>query len=293
MSWFQVVFFPIAASLLAGQAPSTEQGVVVTVGEARISVPAPATFRNLTTVSPQVTDVMTKMTPPSNRFLTGFLSASDVASLEAGTSSTFDRYMMVQSFREIEGARVGEADFGKLIETVKLQHESMLAPVKDRVNELLAEFTRDLLDVRLIRARGRLPEQRLQPVGDQSRSGLQHVAELVDFLLLQGLNRHHPGDRGDAHVHAGAGEVVDRGQVPEMRAGGRAHHARNRRQHAVGPARRDAGHGDGRDDAGAGHRGARGAVGDEGLVDLVRDAVEDAEEQSPQLRALPAVAGGR
>ena len=50
-------------------------------------------------------------------------------------------------------------------------------------------------------------------------------------------------------------------QSGETECGGRAHHARHRRQPAVGAARRDGGHGDRGDDADAGHRGGDAQLG--------------------------------
>ena len=78
-------------------------------------------------------------------------------------------------------------------------------------------------------------------------SWLQGRLRAAELEKLEAANTDRPRERTLLR-HPGA-------QPGEAQRGGRAHHARHRRQHAVGRAHRDARHGDRRHDADAGRRG--------------------------------------
>ena len=84
-------------------------------------------------------------------------------------------------------------------------------------------------------------------------SWMQAGLPAADFEKLEAANTDRPQAQAFLR-HSGA-------QPGEAECGGRAHHARNRRQPAVGAARGDGRHGDCRNDADAGHRGGDAQLG--------------------------------
>ena len=101
-----------------------------------------------------------------------------------------------------------------------------------------------------------------------------------EFAKLEAANTDRPAAQA-AYGDPGA-------QPGEAERGGRAHHARNRRQPAVGPARGDAGHGARRDDAHAGHRGGDPQLGRVPAARRRRHAGGRQERRLPRARRQPA-----
>ena len=101
-----------------------------------------------------------------------------------------------------------------------------------------------------------VPHPHAQSAGSRGEEGLELAAGGSSSRRIRETRR------GQQRQSEGAGLLRDSGPQPgKVECGGRARHARNRRQPAVGSARGDGGHGARRDDADAGHCGGDAQLG--------------------------------
>ena len=136
-----VILFALSLSVNA------DTGVVeVDVGGVRISVKAPNGYREIILVSPETRKILETFTPPSNRLLAGFVSEEDFDSIMKDEEPDFNRYILLQSNRNLENRDFSKAQFQILTNQLKEQQNTILQKEKSKVNKLLDDASKSLSD---------------------------------------------------------------------------------------------------------------------------------------------------
>ncbi len=118
--------------------------MVVKIGNVHINVPAPNGFYEVSSLSPETRKMAESFTPPQNRLLGIFVSEKDLGSIKKDGLPEFNRYMMLQVNRALEGKKLSKGQFEKLTATVKTQHDELYSQVKDKIDSMLEGAASDL-----------------------------------------------------------------------------------------------------------------------------------------------------
>ncbi len=134
---FFLMLVTAAATLRADDKPMETK-----IGDTKIVIPAPPGFVNVHEGNDAILSVMQKLTPESNKLITGFVQP-EVAKVKDG-SATLNKYMMVQYAASIETVAITPTDFKDVKASVAQQD---LAKIKDDVNARLKEVAEGKLEV--------------------------------------------------------------------------------------------------------------------------------------------------
>lgn len=137
------IFFSLLPPAGGMPAAETPYGLI-TIGEAVITVPPPAGFREVSTLAPDVRELSENATPASNRLLGVYLSGADVMLVEKGEIPLMERYMYLQTFRATEAYPVAPEDFAALTREMRAQRQPLPGNATDGVNADLDELSRQL-----------------------------------------------------------------------------------------------------------------------------------------------------
>ena len=109
-------------------------GVEVDIGGAKVALPAPEGFIEVSSLHPPSRELAETLTPPSNRLLAVYMSQSDLDAVNTGESATWARYMVVQTDRQSESFTIAKSDFDQVREVLTSQQNVLLENVKEQVN---------------------------------------------------------------------------------------------------------------------------------------------------------------
>ena len=120
--------------------------VEIDVGGVPISIKAPNGFREIILVSPETRKIMETLTPPTNRLLAGFVSEEDFGRIMKDEEPDFNRYIMLQSNRNLENRNFSKEQFQMLTRQLKEQQNTILQEQKSKVEKLLEGASKSFAD---------------------------------------------------------------------------------------------------------------------------------------------------
>jgi hypothetical protein len=139
------------------------------IGGVPIKLPVPASFVDVASVAPAIQQLGVTLTPPGNRLLAMFATAADAKRSNAGKPPALDRYFLVQTMRQAEGAIASAAEFNSVREALRGQLKELLdknrAGVQQGLDKIAADVGKKTNDGKLsfkmgeIQARGMYIDQ--------------------------------------------------------------------------------------------------------------------------------------
>lgn len=123
----------LVAGLLSINAAADTSSLTTTVGGTQLTVPSPAGYHEISTLSPEARTIAEQMTPESNRLLGIFVSEADLGLVLKGELPAFSRYMLLQSNRQFESYDLTEKDFHQLSSEIEKRQKLLLANVNDDI----------------------------------------------------------------------------------------------------------------------------------------------------------------
>ncbi len=113
------------------------QAVEITIGDMPIAVPAPDGFEEVSRASADMDRLGHVLTPPGNRFYAMFLSNEEAESVRNGNPPTLQRYMTVQTLKDLEREPLGNWDIKEIIDAVREDARQGLEKYKNEVNRII------------------------------------------------------------------------------------------------------------------------------------------------------------
>jgi len=118
--------------------------VDIKVGSTLIHLPSLAGYVEISQDFPEIRKTAESLTPSENRLLAVFLSDADVAKALQGEIIGFDKYVLIQTFREGESQRLSKASFGEIKPILKQNlglNKDALADTNKRLVESFTEIS--------------------------------------------------------------------------------------------------------------------------------------------------------
>ena len=177
--------------LAATSSAADTKKIIVNIGGVLFDVKSPAGFHEISAISPETRRMAETMTPPTNRLLGVFVSESDLKRVKKGDFPELTRYMLLQTFRQMENRIMSGPDFYQAASGIKKQQNTLQDSVKDKVGNLLDGATDKLSKEYDISMKMKMGEQ--IPLGifnDQPKSF--GFANLVKYQLeAEGVKSEH------------------------------------------------------------------------------------------------------
>lgn len=85
-----------------------------TIGSTTVNIATPAGYTDPSLRAPRIMQVMTKLTPPTNRLLKMYMQSSDVDTMMTGKQFDMEKYFLVQTALQAEWLEAQPSDFAKL-----------------------------------------------------------------------------------------------------------------------------------------------------------------------------------
>lgn len=135
---FKTILFAILVFYQAGL------GVEVNVGGTTIILPAPKGFTNVTDPYSDTYGWFLDITPETNTLQAVFIPHKNAASLLKGEEVELQRYMMIQTFKNLETSAFTLNDFSEYRKSIREAQEKAKILSHDRMEELLEESNKRL-----------------------------------------------------------------------------------------------------------------------------------------------------
>lgn len=130
-------FLCLLLTLVGGTAVAAE----VLVGEARLEIPTPAGFALLTPDVQPLYDVSIDMLTPQNRRLATFVDEKIIPAALSGKMPTFDRYINIETMRELENQNVSASEFAFLRKSIRAGIEEALAAIEGQLDDGMVDLS--------------------------------------------------------------------------------------------------------------------------------------------------------
>jgi len=144
-TYMLLVFFLLAITF-------DTHAVEITVGDVKINVPPYSEFSEISSISTETFEMFQGMCPPSNYLLAVFLTQDDVGRLLLGEPAILNRYMMVQSYKEIETLTLTKHQFVEIRREIRKQWDSLSQESRksiDQMTEKAGDVFSDKYDIEL------------------------------------------------------------------------------------------------------------------------------------------------
>jgi hypothetical protein len=129
---------------LLGILQTSAFGVEITVGQTRLSIPAPAGFSAITGEMKPYAELAQRFVPPSNEQFALFLPDADVALAAKGQVPNSERKFYVQTTKTLVQPFVGSTDFSQLKGMIKTQNENTLKKIEEQVPDFLQKVNQGM-----------------------------------------------------------------------------------------------------------------------------------------------------
>ena len=195
--------FPLLAVLLVlGVVPSKAVDASVSVGAARIFLPAPTGYAEPTGPALRMQDAIEAITPAKSRLLASYVSIVDIS--DAGGATAFERHFTAQVLRHGEERIFKPSEFATIKATVRRQHAALVEQSARRMPNLLGtiefpdhEYEQALRTMKIGEARAihlfhesdtslSLLLAAKWSVGEGSRASEAPMATSITWILLKG-----------------------------------------------------------------------------------------------------------
>lgn len=123
--------------VLALFAAAPAQAVEIKIGDMPIAVPAPEGFVEMSRESAEMDRLGHVLTPPGNRFYAMFLPKDEAEGVRNGQQPTLERYMTVQTLKDLEFEPLGNWDIRQIIDAVREDAKQGLEKYRDDVNRVI------------------------------------------------------------------------------------------------------------------------------------------------------------
>ncbi len=126
--------------------PTTSNSTIssATIGSTTVNVAAPPGYTDPSLRAPGVMQVMTKLTPPTNRLLKMYMQNADVDTMLAGKQFDMERYFMVQTAIQAEWLEAKPGDFAQMKEQLKALSASENVKLMENAQPGIDQGTRDI-----------------------------------------------------------------------------------------------------------------------------------------------------
>jgi hypothetical protein len=115
-------------ALLAAALPlHAAEAHAANVGATRLELPVPDGFVDPSTTVPALKTLGERLTPNTNRLLAIFVAEADAKLAARNEPPPLKRYFMVQTWRQMETAKMSIADFDQVKSLMRQQYQSLLA----------------------------------------------------------------------------------------------------------------------------------------------------------------------
>jgi len=137
--------------LLGIHAPVVSADTRIRIGEQPVMVTPPGGMQEVTRGVPQLRKVMENFTASTNRLLLGYLTSEDVERMRQGMEPEFLRYAMVQTFRDLENRRLGQADIEEIKrmmrgDGMRRLYDELAGQIEAEVDGSSARFSQEFLE---------------------------------------------------------------------------------------------------------------------------------------------------
>lgn len=134
----------VFTSLSITTAHADTRSLEVSIGGDRFELNSPDGFHEISGLSPDLRSIMETVTPPINRLLGVFVSERDLGRILNNDDLEFDRYMLLQTNRQLENRKISENDFKQIASIIRDQQNTLLEDYREKIDSLASEASRDL-----------------------------------------------------------------------------------------------------------------------------------------------------
>lgn len=170
----------------------------VVIGGVEMSIKSPEGFVEISDISPQTRNIMEKFVPPTNRLLGLFVTQDDLARIHNGSGPEMNRYMMLQTNRQLEAMRISDSDFGQLSNQVREQQFTLMKKHRGEIDELVDHASKRFSDEYDTKFKVEVGEQlplgvfNDQPaaigIGFLGRYQIDVEGEMIDSVVASGVS---------------------------------------------------------------------------------------------------------
>lgn len=183
----RVARIPATVLVLCGLA-SIVRAVDVHIAGQTIPVPAPTGFSEIGKIAPNTFSMFEAVLPVENRLLAVFVSEENVGRLLRGEAPVLDKYMLVDSPKELEESTLTKAQFAGLRTALRRQYAAPTQNAPERMNEAVVKAGKALS--RLSGTQVDLTVEGIAPLGIDSETASSITMSLLARYKTLAGNEH-------------------------------------------------------------------------------------------------------
>lgn len=121
--------------------------IQATISLTPVAIPVPEGFTDTSNTTPDLHKLMLNFVPSTNRSLAMFLLNDDVKALMQGIDPGIERYIMLQSFNELEDEDISDADFEEISQEMRNSVDTMYDQLKDELQSEINTMEQGFNDI--------------------------------------------------------------------------------------------------------------------------------------------------